>query len=70
MRRIFIALFFIGVTIFGANLHMALASEKVTVVLDWFVNPDHGPLYVAFEKGGEDHDSGHCDIPYCRCCSG
>jgi putative hydroxymethylpyrimidine transport system substrate-binding protein len=20
-------------------------------VLDWFVNPDHGPLYVAFEKG-------------------
>ncbi|MES0445168.1 MAG: ABC transporter substrate-binding protein [Desulfobacterales bacterium] len=51
MRRIFIALFFIGITMFGANLHMALASEKVTVVLDWFVNPDHGPLYVAFEKG-------------------
>lgn len=51
MRRIFLALFFIGITIFGANLHMALASEKVTVVLDWFVNPDHGPLYVAFEKG-------------------
>lgn len=51
MRRIFLALFFIGITMFGANLHMALASEKVTVVLDWFVNPDHGPLYVAFEKG-------------------
>ena len=51
MRRIFIALFFIGIIMFGANLHMALASEKVTVVLDWFVNPDHGPLYVAFEKG-------------------
>jgi putative hydroxymethylpyrimidine transport system substrate-binding protein len=51
MRRIFLALFFIGLTMFGANLHMALASEKVTVVLDWFVNPDHGPLYVAFEKG-------------------
>lgn len=51
MRRIFLALFFIVVTIFGANLHMALALEKVTVVLDWFVNPDHGPLYVALEKG-------------------
>lgn len=51
MRRIFLALFFIGIIMFGANLHMALASEKVTVVLDWFVNPDHGPLYVAFEKG-------------------
>jgi putative hydroxymethylpyrimidine transport system substrate-binding protein len=51
MRRIFLALFFIGIIIFGVNLHMAHASEKVTVVLDWFVNPDHGPLYVAFEKG-------------------
>ncbi len=51
MRRIFLALFFIGIIIFSVNLHMAHASEKVTVVLDWFVNPDHGPLYVAFEKG-------------------
>lgn len=51
MKRIFLALFFISITIFSANSHMALASEKVTVVLDWFVNPDHGPLYVALEKG-------------------
>jgi len=51
MKRIFLALFFISITIFGANPHMALASEKVTVVLDWFVNPDHGPLFVAHEKG-------------------
>ncbi len=51
MKRIFLALFFISITIFGANSHMALASEKVTVVLDWFVNPDHGPLFVALEKG-------------------
>ena len=51
MRRIFLALFFIGIIMFSVNLHMAHASEKVTVVLDWFVNPDHGPLYVAFEKG-------------------
>ncbi|MFM2043262.1 MAG: hypothetical protein RLY86_1838 [Pseudomonadota bacterium] len=29
----------------------AAAAEKLTVLLDWFVNPDHGPLYVALEKG-------------------
>lgn len=29
----------------------ALAQDKMTVLLDWFVNPDHGPLYVAQEKG-------------------
>ncbi len=26
-------------------------AEKLTVLLDWFVNPDHAPLYVALEKG-------------------
>jgi len=29
----------------------AQAAEKLTVMLDWFVNPDHGPLVVAREKG-------------------
>ena len=29
----------------------AAAAEKLTVMLDWFVNPDHGPLYVALERG-------------------
>jgi len=29
----------------------ARAQETLTVLLDWFVNPDHGPLYVALEKG-------------------
>jgi putative hydroxymethylpyrimidine transport system substrate-binding protein len=29
----------------------AMAQEKVTVLLDWFVNPDHAPLFVALEKG-------------------
>ncbi len=28
-----------------------MAQEKVTVLLDWFVNPDHAPLFVALEKG-------------------
>ncbi len=27
------------------------AVEKLTVLLDWFVNPDHAPLFVALEKG-------------------
>ncbi len=29
----------------------ASAAEKFTVLLDWFVNPDHGPLIVARELG-------------------
>ena len=29
----------------------AAAAEKITVLLDWFVNPDHAPLIVAQEKG-------------------
>jgi putative hydroxymethylpyrimidine transport system substrate-binding protein len=28
-----------------------IAGEKLTVLLDWYVNPDHAPLYVALEKG-------------------
>ena len=28
-----------------------MAQDKVTVLLDWFVNPDHAPLFVALEKG-------------------
>ncbi len=28
-----------------------VAGGKLTVLLDWFVNPDHAPLYVALEKG-------------------
>lgn len=29
----------------------AQAADKLTVLLDWFVNPDHGPLVIAQEKG-------------------
>lgn len=28
-----------------------LAQDKVTLLLDWFVNPDHGPIIIAQEKG-------------------
>ncbi|MGR3572983.1 ABC transporter substrate-binding protein, partial [Brevirhabdus sp.] len=29
----------------------AMAQDKMTLMLDWFVNPDHGPIIVAQEKG-------------------
>jgi putative hydroxymethylpyrimidine transport system substrate-binding protein len=29
----------------------ASAQERFTVMLDWFVNPDHAPLFVALERG-------------------
>lgn len=29
----------------------ALAADKLTVMLDWFVNPDHGPIVLAEELG-------------------
>jgi putative hydroxymethylpyrimidine transport system substrate-binding protein len=29
----------------------AQAQERLTVLLDWFVNPDHGPLIVAEKRG-------------------
>ena len=29
----------------------ARAADKITVLLDWFVNPDHAPLIVALESG-------------------
>ncbi|MEC9347820.1 MAG: ABC transporter substrate-binding protein [Pseudomonadota bacterium] len=40
-----------------ATTPAARAAEHLTVLLDWFVNPDHGPLFVAraigaFEKHG------------------
>jgi putative hydroxymethylpyrimidine transport system substrate-binding protein len=29
----------------------AAAQQPLTVLLDWHINPDHGPLYVALERG-------------------
>jgi len=29
----------------------SLANDKLTLILDWFVNPDHGPIIIAREKG-------------------
>ena len=35
----------------GLFLASNAQAEKLTLLLDWFVNPDHGPLYVAEELG-------------------
>ncbi len=37
-------------TILSFNITPAIATEKFTVLLDWFVNPDHAPLIIAKEK--------------------
>ncbi len=29
----------------------AAAADKLTLMLDWFANPDHAPIYVALESG-------------------
>lgn len=29
----------------------AMAADKMTLLLDWFVNPDHGPIIIAQENG-------------------
>ena len=33
------------------SLRPAQAADKLTLVLDWFINPDHGPIFVAQELG-------------------
>lgn len=38
----------LAATLFSSQL---LAAEKINLLLDWFVNPDHAPLIVAEKKG-------------------
>lgn len=45
LRSLVLAL---AVAAFAAPVH---AADKLTVLLDWFVNPDHAPLVVAKEGG-------------------
>ena len=34
-----------------AAITPASAQETLTLILDWFINPDHGPIFVALELG-------------------
>ncbi len=40
-----------GVFALAALAAPARAADKLTLILDWFVNPDHAPLIVAQERG-------------------
>ncbi len=42
---------FLAAAIFGMSTLGALAEDKLTVLLDWFVNPDHAPLFIAEARG-------------------
>ncbi len=41
--------FILAALFFSAS--SAVASEKITLLLDWFINPDHAPIIVAQEMG-------------------
>jgi putative hydroxymethylpyrimidine transport system substrate-binding protein len=41
----------LGLTLFAGVSAPTAAADKLTVLLDWFVNPDHGPLIVADQLG-------------------
>lgn len=41
----------IAISILISMQNMSIANDKFTVILEWFVNPDHAPLIVAKEKG-------------------
>jgi putative hydroxymethylpyrimidine transport system substrate-binding protein len=51
MKHKCLIIFFIVAALLGGVSTTLSASEKMTVLLDWFVNPDHGPLIIALEKG-------------------
>jgi putative hydroxymethylpyrimidine transport system substrate-binding protein len=51
MKKMCKALVMIATALWLSLGGQATAAEKVTVLLDWFVNPDHAPLFVALEKG-------------------
>ena len=37
--------------IFALMASPAMAQDKMTLILDWFINPDHGPIILAEELG-------------------
>jgi putative hydroxymethylpyrimidine transport system substrate-binding protein len=51
MKKKCMRLLIVFMVLMTAMTTTAMAQEKVTVLLDWFVNPDHAPLFVALERG-------------------
>ena len=42
---------FISLILLVISSNNVLTNDKITLLLDWFVNPDHGPIIIAQEKG-------------------
>ncbi|MCV5209456.1 ABC transporter substrate-binding protein, partial [Escherichia coli] len=42
---------FAGATLTALVSGHALANEPLTLVLDWYINPDHAPIMVAEQIG-------------------
>ena len=42
---------FILILIFTSSSHVLSEDIKIKLLLDWFINPDHGPIMIANEKG-------------------
>ena len=42
---------FIILIISFISVKSAHTNDKVILLLDWFINPDHGPIIIANEKG-------------------
>jgi len=51
MKKKVVFIFFCWMLLLSGVSAAAAETEKVDVMLDWFVNPDHAPLFVAQEKG-------------------
>ncbi|MGB7182908.1 MAG: ABC transporter substrate-binding protein [Burkholderiaceae bacterium] len=65
MKKVFAAMFVVlsalvslgvtqpvlGQTSGSAEKPNKVVADKITLMLDWFVNPDHGPIIIAQEKG-------------------
>lgn len=51
MSRTFFRICAVAFLFTVTSVASAQAATKMTVLLDWFVNPDHAPLFVALEKG-------------------
>jgi putative hydroxymethylpyrimidine transport system substrate-binding protein len=49
LRSAFLRLALLGIGLLAAS--PAMAAEKLTLLLDWFVNPDHAPILVADKRG-------------------
>lgn len=44
-------IFLFVIMVFISNIILSQPLQKITVILDWFINPDHAPLLVAQQQG-------------------